>query len=73
MTQKDKVLLYLRQHQFAGVRQIMNDCYINSPTKVISDLRRDGHKIADEQRTTETGAKYKVYKLESEPAQGRLF
>lgn len=30
-----------------SVRDIMFDLWINSPTKIVSELRRKGHKIVD--------------------------
>lgn len=42
MTQCEKILLYLERNGGATVRDIFIDCNINSPTKRLSELRKDG-------------------------------
>lgn len=44
-TQKQRVLERLQNGERLSVRKIHTEMWINSPTKVISDLRKDGHHI----------------------------
>ena len=61
-SQKDRVLDLLREGRTLTVRGIFNELLINSPTKVLSDLRRDGHDIEDVTVKSQ-GAEYKAYRL----------
>lgn len=44
-TQKERVLERLQNGECLSVRQIINEMWINSPTKVVSDLCKDGYDI----------------------------
>lgn len=59
-TQKQRVLERLQKGERLTVRQIINEMWINSPTKVISDLRKAGHEIHDKKVKT-AHSHYLVY------------
>lgn len=62
-TQHEKVLERLKNGEHLSVRKIQQKLWINSPTKVISDLRAKGYKIDD--YYIKTGkTRYKVYYME---------
>ena len=58
--QKKKVLECLLRHQHLSVREIFELCQCNSPTKVISELRREGYLI-DDRWITRDGKRWKDY------------
>lgn len=63
-THEQRLLSYLQDYKSATVRDIMNRLNINSPTKVISNLRKAGHDIRSIQRRNEnTGTRYVEYYL----------
>ncbi len=46
------------------IRDLFDQCMVNSPTKIISNLRRKGLKIADEYHINpNTKSRYKYYFL----------
>lgn len=59
-TQKQRVLERLQKGERLSVRKIHTEMWINSPTKVISDLRKDGHEIHDKKVKT-AHSHYLVY------------
>lgn len=63
-THEQRLLNYLQDYKSATVRDIMNRLNINSPTKAISNLRREGHDIRSIQRKNpNTGARFVEYYL----------
>ena len=46
ITQQEKVLNVLKVKD-TSVRELLVEHWINSPTKILSELRRAGHKITD--------------------------
>lgn len=61
-TQQQMILAALKRGERLTIGQI-HDWHINGATKRISELRAQGHHIADEWHTTENGKRYKVYFL----------
>lgn len=51
-TQKERVLERLQNGEPLSVRKIHVEMWINSPTKVLSDLCKDGHEIKHERVDT---------------------
>lgn len=64
VTQRDKVLAYLRAHGTLTVRDAVTELNIMSVPKRIEELRKMGYSISMSWVTTETGSRYGVYKLE---------
>lgn len=63
--QEKKVYECLRRHKVLSVREIFNLCNCNSPTKVISELRREGRQIGSKW-VTRDGKRWKVYFIREE-------
>ena len=62
MSQKDKVLKYLKQTGTITQREALLDLSVQSLTKRISELRRDGHDIESKTRHHPvTGQRYCRY------------
>lgn len=61
-SRKQRVLERLQAGEKLTVRQITMEMWINSPTKVISDLRAESHQIKDYEVKT-ADSFYKVYYL----------
>lgn len=61
-SQRQRVLERFQAGEKLTVRKIFNEMKINSPTKVISDLRAKGYNIKDYEVQTEHSF-YKVYYL----------
>ena len=64
--QSMKVLDWLRTHGELTTREAVTELNVMSVAKRIEDLRKEGHVIKTEYRTTPTGARYGVYKLITE-------
>lgn len=64
-SQKKKILELFGKRKAASVRDIFVVCGCNSPTKVISDLRREGYRIED-RWVTKNGKRWKEYYLRKE-------
>lgn len=60
MTHATKVMRYIAEHGSITVRQAMVDLWINSPTKVFSDMRKHGIPLVD---TVGEDGKTKKYTL----------
>lgn len=60
-TQKQRVLERLQNGERLTVRKIHVDMWINSPTKVLSDLRKDGHEIRKCKVGTMTDNHFYIY------------
>lgn len=66
-TQNAYLLNHLRKADSITLREAMIEYGISSPSKRISELKRDGHNILDYWRKNPaTGQRYKRYKLISE-------
>lgn len=63
--QKKTIYEGLRRHQHLSVREIFQLYNCNSPTKVISDLRRDGYPIED-RWIVRDGKRWKDYYIREE-------
>ena len=63
-TQRDKVLSWLRSHGTLTVRDAVTELNIMSAPKRIEELRKMGYPIRMDWVTTESGARYGVYRLE---------
>lgn len=61
MTHEIKVMRYIAEHGSITVRQALVDLWINSPTKVFSDMRKKGIPLVD--RTVSKDG-LKVYTIE---------
>lgn len=60
-TQKERVLERLQNGERLSVRKIHTEMWINSPTKVLSDLRKDGHEIRKCRIETMAGSHFYIY------------
>ena len=64
MTSEKIVLDYIRKYGSITVRMAAVDLSINSPTKVLSNIRKLGYPLTEEWHTNPiTGRRYKVYRL----------
>lgn len=63
MTQKLRVLEWLKNKKELTTREAVIEMSIMSLPRRIMELRRDGHNIQMEYRTSQNGAKYGVYRL----------
>lgn len=59
LSQKERVLEELGKRDLS-VREILTEMWINSPTKVISDLRKEGNNIID---AAPKGSRFPIYHL----------
>lgn len=62
-TQRDKVLDWLKAHGELTTREAVTELNIMSLPKRIEELRKSGHAIRTDYRTTASGARYGVYSL----------
>lgn len=62
MTHEMKIMRYIAEHGSISVREAIVDLWINSPTKVISDMRKKGIPIKDK-TVQKNGRPHKVYFL----------
>lgn len=60
-TQKQRVLERLQNGERLSVRKIHTEMWINSPTKVLSNLRKDGHEIRKCRIETMAGSHFYIY------------
>lgn len=65
-TQRDKVLEWLRNYGELTTREAVLELNIMSPPKRIEELRKDGHAIRTEYKTSASGKRYGVYSLITE-------
>lgn len=65
--QTEKVLKWFEHHDELTTRQAVIDLNIMSLPRRVMELRRSGYNITLEYRTSRTGARYGVYKLEEVP------
>ena len=65
ISQKKKMIICLKKRKVMTIRDIFIMCNCNSPTKLISDLRRDGYQIEDRWREKD-GRRWKEYYLREE-------
>lgn len=63
MSQKKKVLNVLKQGREITAKQIASQFHVGSPTKVISELRRDGYAIYLNRRVDTKGRETMKYRL----------
>lgn len=63
MNQKSKVLNVLKEGREITAKQIASQFNVGSPTKVISELRRDGHAIYLNRRVDTKGRETMKYRL----------
>ena len=64
ITQRDKILSYLKQNGTMTVRDAIFDLNINSPAKRVQELRDMGYIIKTDWVVTDNGTRYGAYKLE---------
>ena len=62
-TQRDRVLEWLYKHGELTTREAVIELGIMSLPKRIEELRKSGHVIKTDYRTSATGARYGVYSL----------
>lgn len=62
-TQKAKILAWLKSRKELTTVEAVTELHILSPTRRITELRRDGHNIDMTYRTSVNGARYGVYTL----------
>lgn len=62
-TQRDRVLEWLYKHGELTTREAVIELGIMSLPKRIEELRKSGHDIKTDYRTTANGARYGVYSL----------
>jgi transcription initiation factor IIE alpha subunit len=63
INQKEKVLSVLSEGREVTAKQLSSQFGIGSPTKVISELRRDGHAIYLNRRVDTKGRETQKYRL----------
>lgn len=63
MNQKTKVLTALREGREITAKQLASQFNVGSPTKVISELRREGHAIYLNRRVDTKGRETQKYRL----------
>jgi transcription initiation factor IIE alpha subunit len=63
INQKEKVLNVLSEGREVTAKQLSSQFGIGSPTKVISELRRDGHAIYLNRRVDTKGRETQKYRL----------
>lgn len=64
VTQRDRILKYLKEHGTLTVRDAIFDLDINSPPKRVQELRDMGYAIKTDWIVTDNGTRYGVYRLE---------
>lgn len=64
VTQKDKILSYLKKNGTMTVRDAIFDLNINSPAKRVQELREMGYDIKTDWIVTDNGTRYGAYRLE---------
>ena len=64
ITQRARVLDYLKTHDGLTVREAVTELSIMSLPKRIEELRKAGHPITITYRVTKTGSRYGVYALQ---------
>ena len=64
VTQRARVLDYLKTHDGLTVKQAVTEMSIMSLPKRIEELRKAGHPITITYRVTKTGSRYGVYALQ---------
>lgn len=63
MTQKAKVLDYIKKHGSITSREMMSVLWINSPRDIIYELKKDGYKFATEDIRTPSGTYFRRYRI----------
>ena len=63
ITQRNRVLAWLQTHDGLTVREAVTEMSIMSLPKRIEELRKAGHNISMNYKTTQSGARYGVYTL----------
>ena len=63
MTNEMKVMRYIAEHGSISVHEAVSELWINSLTKVISNMRKKGTPITDWTVTTKDGKRFKRYGL----------
>lgn len=63
MNQKQKVLTVLQEGREITAKQIASQFRVGSPTKVVSELRRDGYAIYLNKRVDTKGRETQKYRL----------
>lgn len=66
ITQRAKVLNYLRTHDGLTVRTAVTELNIMSLPKRVEELKKDGHDIRTDYQRTPNGSKFGVYRLVTE-------
>lgn len=64
LTQRDRMLSYLKRYGTITVRDAIFDLDINSPAKRVQELREMGYSIKTDWVATKDGTRYGVYRLE---------
>lgn len=64
ITQRNRVLAWLQTHDGLTVREAVTEMSIMSLPKRIEELRKAGHKITMNYKTSQSGARYGVYTLQ---------
>lgn len=65
ITQRDKILSYLKQNGTMTVRDAIFDLDINSPAKRVQELREMGYDIRTDWIVADNGTRYGAYRLEA--------
>ena len=63
MTQKAKVLDYIKKHGSITNREMMSVLWINSPRDIIYELKKDGYKFKTEDIRTPSGTYFRRYRI----------
>ncbi len=63
MNQKQKILSVLKEGRELTAKQIASQFLVGSPTKVVSELRRDGYAIYLNRRVDTKGRETQKYRL----------
>ena len=66
MNNEQLVIEYINRHGSITVREASNILYINSPTKVLSNIRKKGFPLIETwKKNPFSGKRYKVYTLKN--------
>lgn len=66
LTQEDRVLQYLREHDGMTTMNAVNVLKIMNPQQRILNLRESGYNIVTEWEVSPSGARYGIYRLKED-------
>lgn len=72
LTQEDRVLQYLREHDGMTTMKAVNVLKIMNPQQRILNLRERGYNIVTEWEVSPSGARYGIYRLKEDNNAGEI-